>query len=164
MRFMAMKVGDVLFLDTNVLLIATDRSRAGHTVAQKILIAGSSGTIHLAFSGQIIREYLVVATRPLDVNGLAMSTADALRNVAAFRRRTLFFDETEAVSNQLDDLVKLGNIAGKRIHDANVAATMIVHKIPILISENGDDFSPFPDVSVLRIHDAFQSIAALGLK
>jgi len=33
----------------------------------------------------VLREYLVVATRPVEVHGLGLAAADALVNVVAFR-------------------------------------------------------------------------------
>ena len=64
--------GDILFVDTNVLLTATDESRPQHRDAGRLF--GESGLhgLHLAASGQILREYLVVATRPPDTNGLGL--------------------------------------------------------------------------------------------
>ena len=57
--------GEILFADTNVFLSATDRSREHHAEARELLQAAGAGKAVLAVSGQIIREYLVVATRPV---------------------------------------------------------------------------------------------------
>ena len=64
-------VGDTLFVDTNVLLTATDESRPLHREATRLLTGEVIQGLSLAASGQVLREYLVVATRPADVNGLA---------------------------------------------------------------------------------------------
>ncbi len=55
---MAPTVGDVLFLDTNVLLTATDSSRPEHRDAMRLLNEAGGRGLHLAVSGQIFREYL----------------------------------------------------------------------------------------------------------
>ena len=88
-------VGDILFVDTNVLLAATDRSRPSHADACRLVAGASRYGCHLALSGQILREYLVVATRPVEVNGLGLSPDQAIRNLAAFRRHAVFLEETE---------------------------------------------------------------------
>ena len=59
-------VGDTLFVDTNVLLIATDESRSLHREALQLLAGSVTPDLSLAISGQVVREYLVVATRPVD--------------------------------------------------------------------------------------------------
>ncbi|MCK5804912.1 MAG: PIN domain-containing protein [Lentisphaeria bacterium] len=150
---MAMKVGEILFVDTNILLTATDRSRERHQAAQRILGASARNCFHLAMSGQIIREYLVVATRPLEVNGLGLSAGDALRNVEEFQRRLVIYDETEAVSRRLCTLVRDAALRGKRIHDANVAATMLIHGISKLVTENPGDFANFAGIEIVNIDD-----------
>lgn len=130
-------------LDTNVFLSATDEGRAEHR--QAILVfsnwAGRGTTLYA--SGQIMREYLAVATRPAGNNGLGLEQAGALGNVRAFRARTSLLIEDGRVADRL--LVLLDEIpcAGKQIHDANIVATMLVHGIDSLITINLADFARF---------------------
>jgi predicted nucleic acid-binding protein len=146
---MAISVGDVVFVDTNVFLGATDQSRPCHRRAHRLLsIAGPRG-YHLAMSGQIAREYLVVATRPVAQNGLGLATLDALANVQQFRQRVILCPETERVAARLLDLVRQHSLSGKRIHDANVVATMVAQGIGALVSENVDDFDEFDEIEVI---------------
>ena len=156
---MAISVGDVVFVDTNVFLGATDESRPYHKQAYRLLsIAGPRG-YHLAMSGQIVREYLVVATRPVAQNGLGLATFDALANVQQFRQRVVLWPETEQVAARLLDLVRQHSLSGKRIHDANVVATMIVQGVDTLVSENVDDFDEFDEIDVI---DTIALSAILG--
>jgi predicted nucleic acid-binding protein len=55
-------------IDTNVLLAATDEGRSEHHDALTILNNWPAGDTTLCISGQILREYLAVATRPADRN------------------------------------------------------------------------------------------------
>jgi len=146
---MAMKAGETVFVDTNVLLSATDRSRLHHDEARGLSRVAREAGCHLALSGQIIREYLVVATRPVEVNGLGMSPADALHNISTFLPRAVLCEETEAVSLRLRSLVATHALSGKRIHDANIVATMVAHDIHWLVTENGDDFEGFAEMQAL---------------
>src|SRR5690625_4770666 len=80
---MTTPVADRAILDTNVLLAATDEAREEHEGAFRILnVWPASGTV-LYTSGQILREYLAVATRPVAHNGLGMARSDAVANVQA---------------------------------------------------------------------------------
>jgi predicted nucleic acid-binding protein len=130
-------------LDTNVLLAATDEGRAQHDQALGIVNDWPGRGTALYTSGQIIREYLAVATRPAEKNGLGMRLADALANVRAFRARTSLLAEDGKVADRL--LTLLGDIScgGKQIHDANVVATMLVHGIDTIVTINLVDFSRF---------------------
>jgi predicted nucleic acid-binding protein len=130
-------------LDTNVLLAATDEGRAQHNQALGIVNDWPGRGTTLYTSGQIIREYLAVATRPAEKNGLGMRLADALANVRAFRARTSLLAEDGKVADRL--LTLLGDIScgGKQIHDANVVATMLVHGIDTIVTINLVDFTRF---------------------
>lgn len=67
---MAMTRGSTLLLDTNVLLSATDRSRNSHASCTELFELLPAAGVHPVTIGQVLREYLVVATRPVEVNGL----------------------------------------------------------------------------------------------
>lgn len=130
-------------LDTNVLLSATDRGRAEHRQAMLILNEWAGRGTTLYASGQILREYLAVATRPVDKNGLGLKQADALGNVRALRARTSLLAEDTNVADRLLKVLDEIPCGGKQVHDANVVATMLVHGIDSLITINVADFSRF---------------------
>ena len=144
-------VGEVVFVDTNVLLSATDESRAHHREAFRLIAESGTRGVHLAASGQILREYLVVATRPAEVNGLGLAVADATANLQQFLRYLHTYDETESVAGRLRDLGLGHGLRGKRFHDANIVATMAAHGIRTLVTENEDDFTAFDDIETVTI-------------
>ena len=154
---MTIEAGEVVFADTNVLLCATDRSREHHEEARRLIREAGPSGYHLAVSGQIIREYLVVATRPVAGNGLGLSIPEALNNVDQFSRPpTVFCDEPESVTARLRQLTAAHDLKGKRIHDANVVATMLVHGIRRLITENTRDFAVFDEIETSTVSGSRQ--------
>ena len=143
---------EILFADTNVFLSATDRSREQHAQARELLQAAREGKVVLAVSGQIIREYLVVATRPVEVNGLGLALEDAMKNIDVFARPPfLFCEESEKVARRLRELVQTHRLTGKRVHDGNIVATMLVEGIDRLITENADDFASFEEIETVGL-------------
>lgn len=137
------KVADRVFLDTNVLLAATDEGRDEHTRALAILNDWPADGIALYASGQVLREYLCVATREIVDNGLGLTRADAVANVVAFRDRLSSLDENGKVVDRLLELLENIDCRGKQAHDANVVATMLVHGVETLVTANEDDFKRF---------------------
>ena len=140
-------------LDTNVFLSATDQSRAEHRHALLVFndLAGRGTTLYA--SGQVMREYLSVATRPIGSNGLGLKQADALANARAFRTRTTLLTEDSGVADRLLDLLDEIACGGKQVHDANIVATMLVHGIERLITINVADFTRFEDrITVMPLH------------
>lgn len=134
------------FIDTNVLLAASDQDRPTHADAVGFLESGLSGERRLFASGQVFREYLVVATRPLENNGFGLSPSDALSNLEAFGQCIQLLDESQAAARQLRQLVRRYSIRGKRIHDTNIVATMRENGLSYLKTYNQDDFSIFENI------------------
>lgn len=134
---------DHVMVDTNVLIAATDEGREEHRDALTVLNDWPAGDTTLCISGQILREYLVVATRPVDRNGLGLKPPDALGNVGAIRERTTLLAEGAKVTERLLRLLADVECGGKQIHDANVIATMVVHGIGTVVTMNVDDFARF---------------------
>ena len=145
---MAMKVADLdvrpdrVMLDTNVLLAATDEGRTEHRDALMIITEWAGG-VPLCTSGQILREYLAVATRPAERNGLGLKPADAVSNVRAIRERTAFLAEDARVADRLQGLLADVECGGKQVHDANVVATMLTHGVGMVVTMNIEDFARF---------------------
>jgi predicted nucleic acid-binding protein len=129
-------VGDTVFVDTHVLLSATAPARPWHREALLVLEWPNQG-VDLALSGQVVREYLVVATRPVDVNGLGLSSVNARANVTQFMSRMRLLEETARVLDVLLRLMRDRNLAGKQVHDANIVATAQCHGISHVVTDNG---------------------------
>lgn len=140
---MATPVADRAVLDTNILLGATDESREDHEDAIAAINVWPASGVVLYTSGQILREYLAVATRPVDHNGLGMTQPDAVANVRALRARLNLLSEDVKVSERLLELLDTIECRGKQVHDASVVATMLVHGIDTVVTLNVDDFARF---------------------
>jgi len=130
-------------LDTNVLLAATDEGRAEHGQALSIINEWPGQGTSLYTSGQIMREYLAVASRPADKNGLGLASADALANVRALRSRLGLLAEDVKVADRLLTLLDQIACGGKQVHDANIVATMLAHGIGAIVTINLADFTRF---------------------
>jgi len=155
---MATKVADLatipdrVMLDTNVLLAATDEGRAEHRDALTVVNDWAAGRTDLFTSGQILREYLAVATRPADKNGLGLTLPDALGNVRAIRERTTLLAEDAKVTDRLAGLLADVECRGNQVHDANLIATMLVYGIGWVVTMNVRDFARFAGhVTLIRL-------------
>lgn len=140
---MATPVADRAVLDTNILLAATDEARKDHEDALAAINLWPASGVVLYTSGQILREYLAVATRPVGHNGLGMTRPDAVANVRALRARLNLLTEDSKVSGRLLELLDTVECRGKQVHDANVVATMLVHGIDTVVTLNLADFARF---------------------
>ncbi|MDN5920268.1 MAG: hypothetical protein L0I76_35090 [Pseudonocardia sp.] len=134
------------------MLAASDIGRAEHAGARAALDDWPSRGTTLYTSGQVLREYLSVATRPEQHNGLGLSMTDTLGNVRALQERLTHLAENEKVTARLLELLAGVRCTGKQVHDANIVATMLVHGIDTLATINVDDFTRFvPQIAVVAL-------------
>ncbi|WP_158607664.1 type II toxin-antitoxin system VapC family toxin [Flexivirga caeni] len=133
---------DLVVVDTNVLLAATDRSRASH---QRALDFINDDQRRLALTPQIVREYLVVATRPVEANGLGMPGEGAASNMEQFAADMDILPENIATSRTVIGLVGQNVATGEQIHDANVVAVALAHGARTIVTDNTRHFARFSD-------------------
>ena len=131
-----------MFVDTNVLVAARFVNAPDHVAACRCLDRAGNSDEPLHISRQVVREYLVVVTRPQTWSEpLAMADAleDAMRLVSSF----IVLEDGPNVMSMLTALCREVPVAGKQIHDANIAATMLAHGERRLFTLNAKDFQRY---------------------
>lgn len=147
-----------LAVDTCILLEVTDAARIHHLAAREVLELHSL----LVLPSQVIREYLVVATRPVPNNGLGLSLSAARANVQAFLANMRLLPEEQPVLPAFFGLLDHAPCVGKRIHDAHLAATAMAHGVVEILTLNGRDFSAFaPHVRVITPVEVLAIISSM---
>lgn len=139
---MATMDDSALFVDTNILIYATDPASPWHQAATDAINAARQANVTITISTQVLREYLAVATR-LNLASRTPDLAGILHNVQAFRSAFRVLDDTGHVLDRLIQLTQTTTVAGKQVHDANIVATMLVHSINRLLTHNTADFARF---------------------
>ena len=139
---MATMAADPTFVDTNVLVYATEPRSKFHEAATNCLDVARAQSRPLRISRQILREYLATVTRPqLGVPPLGMT--QALADVERFERAFEFAEDGRDVFLKLRFLLRDIPVGGKQVHDANIVATMLAHGLARLATFNTADFRRF---------------------
>jgi predicted nucleic acid-binding protein len=131
----------VSFVDTNILVYAAAESAPFHARARAALVRLAVNE-RLSISRQILREYLAVMTRQ-QTWGKPLSLAEAMADATAFTNRFGMLEDGPAVWDQLCELGPNYAFAGRQVHDANIAATMLAHGERRLLTFNVGDFQRF---------------------
>ena len=134
-----------LFVDTNVLIYATDPRSPLQPLAAEALRQAREAGVPLVASPQVLREYLAVASRPATAGG-GIPLNDVLDNIDAFRSAFRIVEDGLAGLDQLVRLIRQIPTAGRRVHDANIVATMQAHGVRRLLTHNTKDFVHYADV------------------
>ncbi len=144
-------------VDSNLLLRSAQTTHSMFAVAD-----GAVAKLRLQNEGVYIcpqncTEFWAVATRPLQANGLGLSTVEA--EIALAKIETLFpmLPDAPAIYHEWRRLVTLAGVSGKPTHNARLMAVAIVYGVDNLLTFNGKDFAKFaalaPAVKILDPHD-----------
>ena len=144
---MAMMV-DKVFIDTNVLVYLSDeKSKFYEDAYKKFMVLLSEK--ELWFSYQVIREFSVILSRSGRIlNPLAPS--ELVKAVIKWKKVLKVCDENKVVNERLMKLIEKYEIKGKRIHDANIVATMLSNGIKKIFTYNVDDFKNFAEIEIIK--------------
>ena len=133
-----------MFVDTNVLVAARFVTAPAHATVCRCLdrIGNSGEALHI--SRQIVREYLVTVTRPQSWSA-ALTIDDALEDASRLVSSFTVLEDGPNVMAALAVLCREVPVAGKQIHDANIAATMLAHGERRLLTLNVKDFRRYAE-------------------
>ena len=137
-------------VDTNVLLRATRRADPQHQVASTSLgRLANQGTL-LYYTPQNIAELWNTMTRPAARNGLGLSAAEADREVRAIETGMILLPDNEAIYREWRRIIVQHGVLGVQVHDARLAASMMVHGVTSILTFNVADFSRFSGLTALH--------------
>lgn len=148
---MKIERGARVFVDTNVLLEATDEGRRLHARAQGLFRDAFDDGVDLFLGTQVIREYLVVATRPIENNGLGMTTELALDNIKRFQEKASMLAETLQAGEVFVKWAGRYGIRGKRLHDLQILATASVAGMHALVTANERDYPESAPLTIIPL-------------
>jgi predicted nucleic acid-binding protein len=128
-------------LDTSILGRLANASDVHHGDALRAVLELHRRGEVLHTTPQVLIEFRNVATRPIAVNGLGLSPADAESLAATFEATFPLLEETPDVYPAWKSIVSALDIVGKQVHDARLAAICHVHKVTHVLTFNVGHFS-----------------------
>ena len=136
----------MIALDTNILVYALREESPWHASAVLRLRELAEGRSTWAIPAPSLHEFLAVATHPRIFTpptplGVAIEFTEAVLQSPTL----LVLSESDGYWPVLHGLVRGSNVAGRRIHDARIAALCLHHRVAELWSADRD-FGRFPQV------------------
>ena len=128
-------------LDTSILLRHTNSSDPLHPVAAHALLTLHQQGEVLHTAPQIFTEFRNVVTRPAEVNGLGLSSAEAQAKAAIYEAQFPLLPETPDIFPAWKALVETANVTGKQVHDARLIAICQVYGITHILTFNVRHFT-----------------------
>jgi predicted nucleic acid-binding protein len=128
------------FIDTSILGRLANTGDAQHVVATRAVLELHRRGEGLQVAPHVMVEFRNVATRPVAVNGLGLSTEDTETLAATFEARFTMLSETPDIYPAWKALVGALGVIGKRVHDARLVAVCHVHAVTHLLTFNVGHF------------------------
>jgi predicted nucleic acid-binding protein len=135
-------------LDTNVVLRLADLESPQNALVTEAIATLLEQQQVCVLISQVLIELWVVATRPVEVNGLGWSIPKTTDEMAQLLDEFLLLDERAEIFATWQQLVATQSIAGKRAHDARIAAAMLTHGVTHLLTFNTQDFIQVPGITI----------------
>jgi predicted nucleic acid-binding protein len=128
-------------IDTSILGRLANASDAQHAVAGRAVLELHRRGEVLHVTPQVLIEFRNVATRPVAVNGLGLSTVDAEALATTFESRFPLLAEMPDIYPAWKALVGALSVIGKQVHDARLVAVCHVHGVTHLLTLNVGHFA-----------------------
>jgi predicted nucleic acid-binding protein len=139
-----------VLVDTSTLLRTLQRRHPQYSAATRAIEILPRRGHQLHIVPQNLVEFWVVATRPVDQNGLGLHPTEAANEVARLKEMFLLLPESQAIYPAWERLVTAYGVSGKPAHDARIVAAMQVHGLTAILTFDRSGFARYRDV---EIHD-----------
>lgn len=136
-------------VDTNVLLRSVQKSHPVHSDAANSIDLLLRNREEVLIIPQNLIEFWCVATRPEGNNGLGISIEETAQRIAAFKKALVLLPDADLVFGEWERLVVKHQVSGKKVYDARLVATMLVHNITHLLTFNTDDFKRYDGITIV---------------
>jgi len=136
-------------VDTNVLLRLLQPHHSQYNLSVNALAGLRQQNADLCVARQNLVEFWVVATRPLDMNGLGMPPATAAGEIHGLHRLFRVLEGKPGTAAAWEKLVARHQISGKQAHDAHLVAVMEIHAVTDILTFNAAHFRRFAGITVI---------------
>ena len=136
--------------DTNILIRGVHRKAANHRQAMNALRLLRSRGDRICIVPQNLYEFWVVATRPIENNGLALTPTQADRITSRIAKVCLLLRDPSELYDEWRRIVLANNVSGKNAHDARLVAAMRLHSIQQILTFNIQDFARYPGIQAIH--------------
>lgn len=140
-----------IFLDTNILLHQTfdDLDESKYNIVTDTLDKLLTNGCSLYISSQILREFFAISTNAKIFQD-PLTVEEAVQKIQEFQDSFNVLYDTNSSLDILKKLVIQYRIERQKIHDSNIAATVIANNIDGLFTFNTKDFKIFQEITLLE--------------
>ena len=140
-----------IFLDTNILLHGTfeDLDNDKYIIVRDALDKLFTNGCNLFISSQILREFFAISTNAKIFQN-PLTIEEAVQKLQEFQDNFIVLYDTNSSLTILKKMLLKYKIERQKIHDANIAATIISNNLDGLFTFNTKDFKIFSEIKLFE--------------
>ncbi len=140
--------------DTNTFLRLAENDYSLRPVVFNAIIKLSAAGEILYYTQQILSEFWNVCTRPVSARGgLGLTIEETQRKANLIQKQFVLLPDNLSTFQEWRKLVSTHKVSGAKVHDAKIAASMIVYRVPTIVTFNTKDFDRFPKLTAIDPND-----------
>jgi predicted nucleic acid-binding protein len=135
-----------IFLDTNILVYATDMDSTGHAAAATLLTSMNTEQLKPCISLQILCEFYATVTNPRKFRR-PLTPTEASDAINSYRESdiSLLYLKDSTIKLTLDMAIR-HKINGTEIFDTQIVATMLENGVGTIYTANVSDFKKYSGI------------------
>lgn len=142
-----MPTHDPVFLDANILIYALYADAPQHEASRFLIWKILNGDRRAFLSPQILSEmYAVVTDKRRVTKARSPEEASPVIEMLVSCPFVTVLPMTKHVSRRLAKLVRMHDVRGADVFDAQIVATMMEHGLRTICTYNQKDFVPYPSI------------------
>lgn len=142
-----------VLLDTNILTRSFQGRHEQHAAAVAAVAALRGRGDELFLVPQVLYEFWVVTTRPLDENGFGSTPEEAVARLSELKHSFKLERDPPDLFDAWEKLVAENAVSGKAAHDARLVASMEKAGLEAILTFNVRHFVRYAHVTVLAPDD-----------
>ncbi|MYA98341.1 PIN domain-containing protein [Candidatus Poribacteria bacterium] len=138
----------IYLVDTNVLLRFSRHEDPRYQIVQHTVHKLEAEEHQLRTTSQNFAEFWNVATRPANQNGFGHTVFETEQLLLGLEKFFRLLPDSPDVYPEWKRLVVKYDVSGVQVHDARLAAAMIVHNVKHILTFNVTDFQRYTDEGI----------------
>lgn len=141
----------IYLADTNVLLRFSRHEDPRYQIVQDAMHKLEAEGHQLRTTAQNFSEFWNVSTRPTDQNGFGNTLLETNRLLSRLEEFFSLLPDSPEVYPVWRRLVMDYDVSGVQVHDARLAASMIVHNVKYILTFNVTDFNRYNSEGIVAV-------------
>ena len=147
-------------IDTNVLLRFFELQDPKNDEIVQALNALRNATEPSFTCAQVLIEFWVSATRPLDANGFGLDPAQADLRLSVVHSLFACLPEPPDMAERWRKVARENAVSGRQAHDARIVALMLAHGVTHILTLNPNDFTRYQGVTSVTPQEIVDQLGA----